>query len=73
MVNECLLPRIDDILDYLGGSTVYSKLDLATGYQKLATELTCTYKTALQSCLGLYGYVVSPLSSARILLNSRGP
>ena len=27
------LPRTNNILTFLGGSTVYSELDLATGYQ----------------------------------------
>ena len=32
LVNWYPLPRIHDILDYLGWSMVYSKLDLATSY-----------------------------------------
>ena len=46
VVNQYPLPRIDDILDRLGGSMVYSKLDLATGYHQLAIEPTHTYRTA---------------------------
>ena len=46
VVNQYPLPRIDDILDHLGGSMVYSKLDLATGYYQLAIEPTHTYRTA---------------------------
>ena len=38
VVNQYPLPRIDDILNRLGGSIVYSKLDLATGYHQLAIE-----------------------------------
>ena len=32
IVNQYPLPKIDNILDHLGGSIVYSKLYLATGY-----------------------------------------
>ena len=32
VVNQYPPPRIDDIIDCLGGSIFYSKLDLATGY-----------------------------------------
>ena len=46
VVNQYLLPRIDNILDHLGGSMVYRKLDLATGYQQLAIEPTHTYRSA---------------------------
>ena len=60
VVNQYPLPRIDDILDHLGGSMVYSKLDLATGYHQLAIEPTHTYRTAFQSQWGLYEYVVLP-------------
>ena len=46
VVNQYPLPRIDDIIDRLDGSMVYSKLDLATGYHQLALEPTYTYRTA---------------------------
>ena len=46
VVNRYPLPRIDDILYRLGGSMVFSKLDLAAGYHQLAIELTYTYRTA---------------------------
>ena len=38
IANQYPLPRIDDILNYLGRSMVYSKLYLATGYHQLAIE-----------------------------------
>ena len=54
------LPRIDDIIDLLGGSMVYSKLDLATGYHQLAIEPIHTYGTAFLNWWGPYKYVVLP-------------
>ena len=32
VINRYPLPRIDDILDRLGGSVIFSKIDLAQGY-----------------------------------------
>ena len=46
VVYQYPLPRIDDIIDFLGGYIVYIKLDLATGYHQLAIEPTHTYRTA---------------------------
>ena len=47
VVNQNPLLRIDDILDRLGGSMVYSKLYLATGYHQLAIEPIYTYRPAI--------------------------
>ena len=46
VVNKYPIPRIDDSLDHLGGSIVYSKLDLAAGCHQLAIEPIHTYITA---------------------------
>ena len=35
--NRYPLPRIDNLLDSLGGSAVYSSIDLQQGYHKLPT------------------------------------
>ena len=59
-VNKYPLPRIDDVLDHLDESMVYSKLNLATGYHQLAIEPTQTYRTAILNWWGLYEYVVLP-------------
>ena len=46
IINQYPLPRIDDILDCLGGSMVYIKLNSATGYHQLAIKPKHTYRTA---------------------------
>ena len=53
VVNGYKLPRIDDIIDRLAGSMVYSKLDLATGYHYLAIKPTKTYRTVFVTQWGL--------------------
>ena len=49
VVNRYLIPRIYEIIDHLGISMVYSKLDLATGHHQLAIESRQTYKTAFKA------------------------
>ena len=46
IVNQYPLPIIDYIIDCLGGSMVYSKLDLAIGYHQIAIQPIHTYRTA---------------------------
>ncbi|GJZ44831.1 putative reverse transcriptase domain-containing protein [Tanacetum coccineum] len=42
--NRYLLPRIDDLFDQLQGSTVYSKIDLGSGYHQLRPMTKLTQK-----------------------------
>ena len=60
VVNQYTLPRKDDIIDHLGESMVYIKIDLATGYHQLAIKPIHTYKIAFQNWWGLYEYIVLP-------------
>ncbi|GJZ84427.1 hypothetical protein Tco_0649766 [Tanacetum coccineum] len=52
--NRYPLPRIDDLFDQLQGSSVYSKIDLRSGYHQLRVREEDISKTAFRTRYGHY-------------------
>ncbi|GJT34453.1 putative reverse transcriptase domain-containing protein [Tanacetum coccineum] len=58
--NRYPLPRIDDLFDQLQGSSVYSKIDLRSGYHQLCIREEDIPITAFRTRYGHYEFQVMP-------------
>ncbi|GBG87235.1 hypothetical protein CBR_g45294 [Chara braunii] len=54
------LPRIDDLLERLGGAQFFSKLDLKSGYHQLEIRKEDRYKTTFKTRYGHFEWLVMP-------------
>ena len=58
--NRYPLPRIDDLLDRMQGSSVFTSLDLYSAYQQVKLKDEDIQKTAFRTPFGLFEYKVMP-------------
>ncbi|KAA3484677.1 DNA/RNA polymerases superfamily protein [Gossypium australe] len=56
--NKYLLPRIDDLFDQLKGATVFSKIDLISGYYRLRVKDSDISKTTFRTRYEHYEFLV---------------
>jgi len=65
--NRYPFPRIDDLLYYFKGETMFSNIDMRLGYHQVRMKEEDIFKTVFRTRYGNYEYVVVPFGLTNAL------